>query len=224
MRMLYMSFMRFLLINCKKITLALLVFIALAPEQVSAAKEEKEGEGGTAAGDALPPGAEVTCEANVSYIWKKKPPPPPPIPAQGATAVPTPTPTGDAQPTSSPKEEPTPVEVLYKRIGETGTVELEVKNKLASRLPLVEAEALNDCNRLHANQSSCVATRFGAMRRDYQLFDFGTRKAVLNALTEDCRDNYGDCLSAKSGQIFCFQSGGGGKGGAEQAETPGKKK
>lgn len=119
---------------------------------------------------------QFTCEADVYYIWKKR---------QDAGNQP-------------------PAAVFYVRVGERGAVELDVKNKLLTRLSGVEADAVKGCQAEHHNISTCVATRLKTFAGEYHQMDFNARRVLLDTITEDCGNNAGSCIAAHTGPITCL--------------------
>lgn len=159
---------------------------------VHAAKEEKADEK-TPSAETPQAKGEIVCEANITYSWKRKPPPVP-LGNQNSGTPPPP-----------PPEMPT-LETQYQQIGERGMIEVDVKNRLTTRLPSAQAEAMKHCADAHENQTLCVSKQLKLVAKDYQLLDFAARKTFLNAITTDCEAQAGDCVSAKSGPVYCFEN------------------
>lgn len=172
------------------IVIALLSTISVTT--VHAAKEEKADEK-TPSAETPQAKGEIVCEANITYSWKRKPPP---VPLGNKNSVTPPPP---------PPEMPT-LETLYQQIGERGMVEVDVKNRLTTRLPSAQAEAMQHCAEAHENQTLCISKQLKLVTKDYQLLDFAARKTLLSAVTADCETQAGDCLSSKSGPVYCFEN------------------
>ncbi len=187
---------------------SLCCFISPSIALGAAEDKGKAQEGGATSG-------EVSCEASVFYSWKR-------APRTQKSSEPSRPPTGTPPP---PAEDEKPIEMFYTRIGESGSPEVDVKNRLASRLSATEGEAIKSCQNEHEGEATCVADQLKRMGEDYRNLDFPARHALLSSLTEDCRLQAGVCLSARSSQIACAQIQTPGHSAAEDAKgASGKKK
>ncbi len=134
------------------------------------------------------PGADIVCEAAVSYSWKRRPVPPPP----------------NARPSreeSVPPAEPTTE--FFTTVGEQGAIEEDTKTRVANKLAFAQAQALDECRKLHESQAGCVTDKLRKTAPDYSRLDFAGRKAILDSINADCTFNLGTCINASAGEIAC---------------------
>ena len=118
-------------------------------------------------------------------------------------------------PQPDPTPLPEPIETFFETIGEKGPVPSEVKEKLNARLPSLKGQAFEQCRRDHEDQAGCIASSLKTHAVDYDLFDFAARKTLLEAISQDCDNNAGVCLSVNTVLEKCRIS--------SAAALPGKK-
>lgn len=159
---------------------------AAAPDKAGAEAAHTDPAPGEPA--ASEPGADIVCEAAVSYSWKRRPLPPPP----------------NARPSreeSAPAPEPTTE--FFTTVGEQGIVEADTKSRVTNKLAMAQSQALDECRKLHESQAGCVTDKLRKTAPDYSRLDFAGRKAILDSITADCTFNLGTCLSASAGEVTC---------------------
>ena len=132
--------------------------------------------------------SEFVCESNVFYSWSRIEE----VPSEDGTP-----------PT---KRRLDPVEEFYVTVGQSGSDEIDTKNKLYARLPSAEAEALAHCRRRHQEASRCVAAHLRQISDEYQKMDFASRRAMLDTITGDCREQSGACTETRSSEIACYEN------------------
>lgn len=199
----------------------LLTPLIYASSTWAADKEEKTAEAPTetsAPPEAAGEGANFICEADVFFSWKRTPPPRTTTDAQGKTV-----------PVAVDPELLKPIEEFFTKVGESGKIENDVRNRLATRLGGVELQARRSCEELHQDRVSCVSRNLRTTKSDYQLLDFAARKALLSSIERECEDNTGVCLSTRTGAITCFlntppDAAAAGAAGGESAKESDKKK
>lgn len=187
-----------------RVCLVLIALSTLLPRDVAhaadkkAAKKEKEAatteEAQGSSKKKFSRVKEFICEADVYYTWKRR------HYEDSETAG------GEEIKGSEESGFYDPIEVFYVRAGERGAVELDVKNKLLTRISGVEASSLRTCQDRHQNLATCVARKLKGLADAYRLMDFSARRELMKATTSDCRNVSGFCISTRTGPIACFEN------------------
>ena len=185
--------LRYLLI----LSIAVVCGPALHEVQAADPKADKKATPAEAAAPTEAPAElEFVCESDIFYSWERKPEPSPaPLPGAAKATAP-----------KTPEEEIKPVETFFSRISEHDSNEDAAKEKLTRRMSAAQAEAIRACQAEHHNRSRCVGQRLTAASDEYAFADYSTRKALLDAITEDCANAAGRCIGTRSGEISCYKS------------------
>lgn len=142
------------------------------------------------------------CESPISYSWKRKPVP---LVKDKKGAV-------EAEPV-------TPQDVFFQRALARAKTEAEAKSVLKAEIESTQAAAMRECDSAHGKQGTCVSRQLKDAKDEYRTLDYAARRALLQAITEDCTNNVGTCIGAKAGEAECRED----KSEAE-GEKPGDKK
>lgn len=136
----------------------------------------------------LTEGSDYLCESSVYFTWQ---PNPPPVhkPEPGADATPPP-------PPEARKE-------FALTVSEQGMIQALVESRLKARIPAAEAQAVRICKTTHESQSSCVSGKLEQNKRQYAELDYAARRALLEAITADCKALLGRCLTSESTPVKC---------------------
>jgi len=126
---------------------------------------------------------EFVCSADVFFSWQRKQKP------------------EDLQNKAKTPEEP--IEVFYSTVSARAADEESSKKDLEKKLAATQPVALKACAHQHQSSSICTSERLETLGGDYSLMDFTARKAVLDAITEDCALVMGKCLSVRNGETTC---------------------
>lgn len=133
----------------------------------------------------LPVSAEWLCSSEISYKWVKQPVATTP----GAVAV--------------PPAESEAATVHFGRIERLGADEVGAKEALEVEVGRVKVEASDVCRREHEAFGGCVAVKLAANTSLLQSLGFSARGELERALTSECRNQLGTCLSVLSTDPKC---------------------
>lgn len=167
-----------------------------------AGKDPKKEAGGAAPAGGEPsppplePGADYLCQADVFYVWKPAPPAPEGVPTGAGNQAHL-----GAEPAEESGESRREFALV---VGETGLVQDEVKNRVSSRIPIAQLEAVQKCKAEHEDRTSCVTMKIKRGMDNYTRLDFGARKAMLDAMNHDCENNLGVCGNSEVTEITCM--------------------
>jgi len=125
--------------------------------------------------------AEVSCSLPVSYEWERRVEPS--VFERGMK--------GKATEMMSPKKE-TSIEFV-RRLIQKGEDEESVKRSLLEKAELLKRGILRECMAVHENYAGCVASRYRAYSSDIRTGGFSARKALEDAIAQDCRNLQGRC-------------------------------
>lgn len=129
----------------------------------------------------------VVCEQDVYYAWKKVEQPKKGVPLAESSS------------SSSPA-----IDVFFTTLSQAAASSNEAKNKLQAQKAQNEGYALEYCKKKHEDQANCIASSLKASAANYNLMDFASRRTLLDAISKDCSNNSGNCLSVKSDQPRCY--------------------
>ena len=132
----------------------------------------------------LEPGTDYVCEAEIYYIWKPAPPPPKP-------GVP------DTEPPAENTKD------FFAMAGDQGLVEEEVKNRLNTKIPQMQQQAMSQCVELHQDQTACISSKMKIGFAQISRLDFAARRAMADAISNDCERQLGRCLSTAVSEPKC---------------------
>ncbi len=133
----------------------------------------------------LEPGSDFVCEAQVTYNWRKR------------TPV---LPKGSKEPAPTPYD---PIKVFFATVGERGTIEADVKERVTGILEKTKEEAQIDCKSVHENQTGCVSRKMRENSDGYSRMDFSARRSFLDAVKSDCEEAFGNCLNSEASAVLC---------------------
>lgn len=157
----------------------------------------------------------ITCEADVSYTWKRLPPT---NELEGGSTKPM---APGAASTDDKNELYKPIEVFYSRAKEEGPVKEAVQRELKNKLGALETEARMSCEQIRQNKAQCIATRMHSMEVGGPALDFETKRSLRAQVSNDCMKNSGICLSTKSSDIQCFEGKEGSSSSISSASSAG---
>lgn len=147
--------------------------------------------------------AEFVCSTDVSYTWAK-------TPAEKPAAVETDMamPPGGhpkAAPPSAPPAEPTPKPTIIRFAGvqRYGLDEGGAKANLQIEVNRQKARASEACKRDHESIGDCMATKLSTKSSTLNSLGFSARAELEKALTRECSEQQGVCLSVESSEPQC---------------------
>jgi len=135
----------------------------------------------------LPASAEWFCASEISYKWVKAP-----------VAI---DPAQTASPSPAAASEPTTVN--FERIERSGSDQTAAKENLEVEVGRVKAQASDACRREHEAFGGCVAVKLAAHTSLLQALGFSARGELERALTSECRNQQGSCLSVVNTEAKC---------------------
>ena len=143
--------------------------------------------------------AEFVCSTDISYTWAKPPPPKPPHVDPDMTGA-----AGHAK-ASPPPAEPTPKPTLIRFAGvqRYGLDEAGAKANLQIEANRQKARASEACKRDHESIGDCMATKLSTKSSTLNSLGFSARAELEKALTQECTDQQGVCLSVESSEPQC---------------------
>ena len=178
---------------------------AKAAPAAEAGKDAEKKDAASAEGEAAPEGApeplgageDYLCEVEIYYTWTPTPKPGP----TGATIVGKPKKSIDAE----PKEEPLADtrREFAGIVGENGVVEAEVKNRVVTRIPQAQLDAVDKCKLEHEDRTGCVTAKLRRGFENYNRLDYAGRQALLEALSHDCDSKLGSCGPSEVSEVVC---------------------
>jgi hypothetical protein len=183
------------LANSYAVLLSALACVAVSSTAwAEAAKEEAKAQPAEAAPQAglVPgPGADIICEADIFFSWKLSPPKEKENAANNTQAAP------------ENDDDSEAVKEFFSSAGEEGLVEEEVRNRLSAKLPQMQQEAMKFCVSAHQDQTGCISSKIRLNADQYSRLDFVARKAMIDAINNDCEQSLGKCLSTETGEMKC---------------------
>lgn len=129
-------------------------------------------------------GIDFVCEADIYYSWKRKAS----KPSKKGTPV-------------SPQKE---IDTFFTTVGSRGLIGEDVRNRLTAKIPRIRSQAREHCERTHQDPAKCVAAELRSNAEDYNIMDFKSRAAFLEAVQENCAENTGVCTTTKTRPITCY--------------------
>lgn len=139
--------------------------------------------------ETLSPGSDYLCQTVIQYSWKPAPP---------------------KKKHENPGIEAPEEAEARKEFGLTGTeqglIQAVVEARLKARIPALQSQALLDCKAAHESEAGCIAAHLEKHKRQYAEMDYTARRALLDAITNDCRAALGQCVSAEAGPVQCAQN------------------
>jgi hypothetical protein len=146
--------------------------------------------------------AEFKCSSDISYKWVKRPPVASHSPRTDAVAPGSRTPSPTATPVSpAPTPEPTTVRLLGIERG--GNDEAIARAALQMETDRQRIRASEACKRDHESFGTCVALKMSARSNVLNSLSFSARSELERALTEECRQQEGSCLSVEVSEPKC---------------------
>lgn len=94
-------------------------------------------------------------------------------------------------------------ESLYSSLEQKGVDEKSAKDQLLQKVPREKGKALEHCRKHHQNLAGCIATKYGSVASVLQTLGFSARKAVQDAIAEDCGNLQGQCGEIVSSDPVC---------------------
>ncbi len=86
-----------------------------------------------------------------------------------------------------------------------GIDEESAKNKLKEAVEAEKSISLAGCKQGHENLAGCIAAKFQSLGDTYQALGFSARKTMEDAISKDCENQQGLCVSASSTDAACVQ-------------------
>lgn len=149
-----------------------------------AAKEKDKAKPADAAAESgvpgLAPGTDYVCEVDIFFKWRPRP-----------------------KKTNGSTPELDPIKDFFTTAGDEGVVEDEVKNRLGTKIPNLERQAMDMCKSIHQDKTLCVAARMRSSVEHYTKLDFTARRAMAEAIDRDCEHKLGKCLGTEASEIRC---------------------
>ncbi|MCO6429471.1 MAG: hypothetical protein J5J00_01325 [Deltaproteobacteria bacterium] len=139
--------------------------------------------------------ADFICRTEVAYRWKR---------SESAPAKPESDETPAASPSSS-EGEASPQEVFWRAVETSGAEEEAVRAKLTEAANQEKLPALEACRREHQNLSGCIASKYQGLAGSFTSLGFSARKALEEAVIQDCTKQQGECLEAVAKEIKCVE-------------------
>lgn len=154
--------------------------------------------------------AEFRCSTEISYKWEKQAE----EGAQGAVVLggKAASVTPPAVATRAPSE---PSTVHLMSLERSGADEAAAKGALQVEVDRQRIRATEACKRDHESGGTCVAMKLSARASVLNSLSFGARTELEKALTAECRQQQGTCISVESSQPKCVEVA-----GAKPAESP----
>ena len=174
--------------------------------------------------------AEFVCSTDVSYTWAKTPPEKP-APVDADPSMPPGGHSKGASPTAPPPAEPTPKPSIIRFAGvqRYGLDEAGAKANLKIEVNRQKARASEACKRDHESIGDCMATKLSTKSSTLNSLGFSARAELEKALTRECSEQQGVCLSVESSEPQCrdltpakVADSGAGTGAAGKKQDPKK--
>jgi hypothetical protein len=154
--------------------------------------------------------AEFRCSTEISYKWQKQ------VDEEAHGSDPSAGKTGSAAPpaalTKAPQE---PSTVRLMSLERTGADEVAAKAALQVEVERQRIRATEACKREHESGGTCVAMKLSARASILNSLSFGARSDLERALSAECRQQQGTCLSVDTLDPKCVEVA-----GAKPAESP----
>jgi hypothetical protein len=137
-----------------------------------------------------------SCSAEVNYKWKRA---------------------GD---------KPLEHTIFWVKVEVEGETQARAKEKLEDSINREKKKASEQCRNLHENLSGCISSRLEGTRAVLSATDFEGRRAIQNAIFEDCKGQQGQCIETNSSNSTCraIQDNSQKKDEPEKTTTKDKKK
>lgn len=97
-------------------------------------------------------------------------------------------------------------EIHFSAIERSGADEEESKKALLDYSNREKAQAMERCRSLYENLSGCIAARFSSHSNVMANSTFAARRALEQAINNDCVAAQGKCISASSSEPVCKAS------------------
>jgi hypothetical protein len=157
------------------------LFFSLAIPTVASAAEPK----GAAAPSPSPTPAEVYCEAEIFYSWKRLP---------------------NTKDKDAPPADESAQEIFFLKVIERGQSSEIAEQKAKQSIFTALAKAQETCREQHENQSGCMMSQMNAFDPNIKTLDFETRRMILEQIEEDCARQTGLCVGTRAGEMTCNNS------------------
>lgn len=144
--------------------------------------------------------AEVICASDISFSWVKT------APSDEASAA------SDAASAGAQKAKnvppaasggPTPTIIRFAGVQRAGLDEAGAKANLLIEVNRQKTRASEKCKRDHESFGDCVATKLASHHSTLNSLGFSARAELEKALTKECSDQQGVCLSVESSEPQC---------------------
>lgn len=166
----------------------LLSSVALAADPKKDAAATPEAEASSAVEGATK--KSFTCEADLTFSWKRNPPKP----------------RNDGGRRAPPQDPPAdPVDSFSHRASANGDSEEGAKSALQGIKEGERAKALVNCRKQHEDAAKCVADKYVEVTPSYERMDFQARRKLLEAIELSCETAAGQCLDSKLGAPECHE-------------------
>ena len=133
--------------------------------------------------------AEVNCSADVSYRW---------LPRVEAAH--------QDKKESAPNATPSPVEPLvikWATLTRTGREEASTRSELQRYVGRERQLAMDGCRETHENLARCITAKFSSAGQAMVQLGFTARKALEEAIQQDCKAIQGQCRDVVVGEVSC---------------------
>lgn len=130
--------------------------------------------------------AEVRCESDVSYVWRK-----PPVATTKEVSK------------MAMVQEPEPQKYLFSKPSVVSSSEAEARAKLQDLVLREKAEAQSACQKEHENVSHCIGTKLESMSSVLDRVSFKAREQLQLSIQADCELKRGICQATESSEVTC---------------------
>lgn len=157
--------------------------------------------------------AEFICKAEISYKWTQSVGPKRVVAEDEDTS-------GDGAVSDEAPEH----SVFWSLIERRAATEDEAKARAADAAATQKPGAEKACRDLRENLAGCIAGKYASMSSTMQSLGFSARKAMEEAISQDCKKMQGRCLGADIPEIKCAPAASRDAAKADEGKDKGKKK
>ena len=138
--------------------------------------------------------ADVLCQSEITYKWSRE---------KSSNEQPTAPKVATPEPAKTSESSVHELTVFWKNVEQKSEAEEDAKQKIAKMTPEERANAERACLTAHENLAGCISTKFSNLTATFSTLSFNARKAMEDAIKQDCTNQQGKCMGSAVSDVKC---------------------